>query len=112
MALPELIKILANEPDQFAGRFKGCIVNDFRFRTKCDDKSRVTQNSSIVLKADTVSYASARDKNPRSGNVAFHGVLTDILEIRYTNDMKYINFKGNSIDNKWVNNKMSLNSLQ
>lgn len=96
----ELIKILANGHDQFAQRFKGCIVNGFRFRTKCNDKSRVTQNSSIVLKADTVSYASAWDKNPRSGNVTFHGVLTDILEIRYTNDMRYIIFKGNWIDNQ------------
>lgn len=42
---------------------------------------------------------------------SIHGVLTDILEIRYTNDMKYILFKGDWIDNKWVNNKMSLNSL-
>ncbi|KAK9190604.1 hypothetical protein WN943_019211 [Citrus x changshan-huyou] len=100
IALPEQIKILANGPDQFARRFKGCIVNGFRFRTKSNDKSKVTQNSSIVLKADTVSYASARDKNPRSGNVTFHGVLTDILEIRYTNDMKYVIFKGDWIDNQ------------
>ena len=100
IALPEQIKILANGPDQFARRFKGCIVNGFRFRTKSNDKSKVTQNSSIVLKADTVSYASAKDKNPRSGNVTFHGVLTDILEIRYTNDMKYVLFKGDWIDNQ------------
>ena len=100
IALPEQIKILANGPDQFARRFKGCIVNGFRFRTKSNDKSKVTQNSSIVLKADTVSYASARDKNPRSGNVTFHGVLTDILEIRYINDMKYVLFKGDWIDNQ------------
>ncbi|KAK3226933.1 hypothetical protein Dsin_006795 [Dipteronia sinensis] len=51
--------------------------------------------------ADTMSYASARDRNLRAGNVTFHGVLNDIIEISYTNDMKFILFKCD-----WVNNQL------
>ncbi|KAK0604849.1 hypothetical protein LWI29_020131 [Acer saccharum] len=65
------------------------------------EKSRVTQNSGVVLKVDTMSYASARDRNPRAVTVTFHGVLMDIIEIRYTNDMEFVLFKCD-----WVNNQL------
>ncbi|TXG61774.1 hypothetical protein EZV62_013137 [Acer yangbiense] len=98
---PEEVINLANGPDQFARRFKRFDINGFRFRTKNNERSRVTQNSGVVLKADTMSYASARDRNPRAGNVTFHGVLMDVIEIRYTNDMKFVLFKCD-----WVNNQL------
>ena len=50
---------------------------------------------------DTVSYASARDKNPRLGEVTYYGVLTNVIEIRYTNDMKFVLLKCD-----WVNNQV------
>lgn len=63
MSFPENINILANGPDRFARRFKGYIINGFRFRTNNIDKNKTTQNSGVVTKVDTVSYASARNKN-------------------------------------------------
>ena len=50
---------------------------------------------------DTVSYASARDKNPRLGEVTYYGVLTNVIENRYTNDMKFVLLKCD-----WVNNQV------
>jgi hypothetical protein len=50
-----------------------------------------------------MSYASAKDKNPRSGNVIFYGELIDILQIIYSNDMKFVLFKCD-----WVDNKMGM----
>ncbi|TXG60326.1 hypothetical protein EZV62_014899 [Acer yangbiense] len=56
-----------------AHRFKRYDINGFRFHTKNTEKSRVTQNSDVVLKVDTMSYGSARDRHPRAGTVTFHG---------------------------------------
>lgn len=101
MSFPENINILANGHDRFARRFKGYIINGFRFRTNNIDKNKTTQNSGVVTKVDTVSYASAGDKNPHLGEVAYYGVLTDVIEIRYTNDMKFVLLKCD-----WVNNQV------
>ena len=57
MSFYENINILANGLNRFARRFNG-----FRFRTKSIDRNKTTQNSGVVTKVDTVSYASARDK--------------------------------------------------
>lgn len=98
--LLEEIKILASGPDQFARRFKRYIINGFRFLIKESERSRTTQNSGIVLKVDTMSYASAQDRNPHSRNITFHGVLTDIIELWYTNYIKFVLFKCDWIDNQ------------
>lgn len=98
MVFSEEIISLANGPDEFARKFKGYFVNGFRFRTKKYENHRTTQNSGVVLKANTMSYASVRDQNPRSGDVTFHGVLTDIVEIRYTNTLKFVLFKCDWVD--------------
>ena len=97
--MSEEIKYLAKGPYRHARRFKGYIINGFRFRTKDRDKGRTTQNSGVILNASTMSYATRRDRNPRLGDVTFYGELTDIIEIRYTGNMKYVMFKCNWIDN-------------
>ena len=63
------------------------------------DDSQVTQNSGVSLKAETLSYASRKDNNPRVGFVYYYGQLTDIVEIRYTNDMAFVMFKCDWVDN-------------
>ncbi|KAL0386229.1 UNVERIFIED_CONTAM: hypothetical protein Sradi_3017200 [Sesamum radiatum] len=55
--LSEEIKRLAEGPMRHGRRYKACIVRGFRFRTKSNDESKATQNSGIVLKADTKSYS-------------------------------------------------------
>ncbi|KAG5557524.1 hypothetical protein RHGRI_007681 [Rhododendron griersonianum] len=61
----EEIHRLAIGPHTVARRFSGYVINGFRFRVKSIDDNRSTQNSGVVLKANTLSYASRKDKNPR-----------------------------------------------
>ncbi|CAN6676733.1 unnamed protein product [Malus baccata var. baccata] len=89
---------LANGPDQFARRYKGYVINGSKFRTKESEKSRTTQNSGVVSKADTMSYATVKDKRPCSGDVTYYGVLKDVVEIRYTNALKFVLFKCDWVD--------------
>ncbi|GMP52758.1 hypothetical protein CsSME_00018460 [Camellia sinensis var. sinensis] len=77
----EEINRLADGPHTLARRFNGYIINGFRFRVKALDDRRVTQNSGVALKADTMSYASRKDKSPRVGAVYYYGQLTDIVKI-------------------------------
>lgn len=48
-----------------------------------------------------MSYTSARDKNPHLGKVTFHGVLKDIIEIHYNNDMKFVLFMRDLVDDRF-----------
>ena len=86
-------------PDQFGKRFKVYFINGFRFRTRDRDRNIKTQNISVVLKSHTISYASRKDNNPRGGDVTYYGQLTDIIQIRYTNDMTFVLFKCDWVDN-------------
>ncbi|KAA8532586.1 hypothetical protein F0562_032598 [Nyssa sinensis] len=93
------VEILSVGPDQWGRRYTGYVINGFRFRTKERESKRKTQNSGVLLNASTTSFASARDRNPVEGDVRFYGVLTDIIELRYTNDLKFVLFKCDWIDN-------------
>ena len=75
------IHTLANGPHTGARRFTGYITNWFRFRGKSMDDRRASQYSGVALKADTISYASRKDKNPRVRAVYYYGQVTDIIEI-------------------------------
>ena len=95
------VKMLALAPDKWARRYTGYVTNGFRFHTKQREARLSTQNSGVLLTANMQSYASSRDKHPIAGEVIFYGVLTDIIELRYSNDFKFVLFKCN-----WVNNNV------
>lgn len=76
-----------------AKRFKGYIINGFRFRIKEVDLRRKSQNSGVMLNASVPCFASRKDNSPVVGDVNFYGVLTDVIEIRYNNVMKHVMFK-------------------
>ena len=59
------------------------------------DNSRVSQNSGVIVIASTTSFSSRKDKNPKSGELAYYGELTDIIEVRYTDETKFVLFKCN-----------------
>ncbi|KAG6491712.1 hypothetical protein ZIOFF_046648 [Zingiber officinale] len=44
-----------------------------------------------MLRASTLSFASARDRTPHEGQVIYYGVLTHIIKVRYMNDLQYTN---------------------
>ena len=97
--LSEEIKILALGPSQKATRFNGYIINGTRYHTKSCELRRKTQNSGVMVKAKTSSYASAKDINPVEGDVAYYGYVTDIIELYYSHDHRYMLFMCNWIDN-------------
>lgn len=94
------IKALARGPNPEGRSFNSYIINGFHFRTKSFESSRTTQNSGIMLRANTTSYASRRDRNPIDGEVVYYGVITDIIEIRYSSSLKFILFKCDWVDNR------------
>ncbi|CAL5330884.1 unnamed protein product [Camellia sinensis] len=99
VALSEEIKILALGPSRKATRFNGYIINGTRYHTKSCELRRKTQNSGVMVKAKTSSYASAKDINPVEGDVAYYGYVTDIIELYYSHDHRYMLFMCNWIDN-------------
>ncbi|CAL5362586.1 unnamed protein product [Camellia sinensis] len=93
------IKILALGPSRKATTFNGYIINGTRYHTKSCELRRKTQNSGVMVKAKTSSYASAKDINPVEGDVAYYGYVTDIIELYYSHDHRYMLFMCNWIDN-------------
>lgn len=92
------ITYLAAGPSQWARRYTGYIINGLRFHTKKREMRKKTQNSGVFLIAKTDSFASSKDKNPKSGDISFYGVLQDIIEVRYTNELKFVLFKCDWVD--------------
>lgn len=54
----------------------------------------------MIVNADTLSFAIAKDLKPRSESVSYYRVLADILEVYYTKDTQFLMFKCD-----WVNNE-------
>lgn len=84
---------MARGPNRATERFKGYVINGFRFHTKDREANRKTQNSGIVVVASTSSYASAKDQNPVAGDVTYYGILNDIMELNYYEHFKITLFK-------------------
>ncbi|XP_051151924.1 uncharacterized protein LOC127265929 [Andrographis paniculata] len=92
------IRALAGGPLCNATRYSSCIVSGIRYRVQDRDARKRTQCAGVMVTADTVSYASARDHNPREGSVAYYGILTDIVEVYYSNQQKYLLLKCDWVD--------------
>ena len=89
----EQVKWLARGLNSVAKRFKGFIVNGFRFHTKDRERNRRRQNSGVVITTETSSFASAKDSNPITSNVVYYGVLKDIIELNCYDKFKVVIFK-------------------
>ncbi|KAL5732383.1 hypothetical protein ACOSQ2_032075 [Xanthoceras sorbifolium] len=75
------LKWFANGPRDLVMSFNGYIINGLRFHTKETEKSR--QNSGVLVEATTLCRSSARDNTQILGQVAYYGVLKDILLLNY-----------------------------
>ncbi|XP_058182880.1 uncharacterized protein LOC131300883 [Rhododendron vialii] len=86
-------------PSDKANRYSGYLINGVKYHTQSRELRRKTQNSGIMVKANTCSYASAKDMNPVEGEVTYYGYVMDIVELYYSYDRRYVLFKCNWIDN-------------
>ncbi|XP_058112986.1 uncharacterized protein LOC131256009 [Magnolia sinica] len=96
--VPKEVRSLARGPNTVARRFKGYIINGFRFRTRDRERDLKTQNSGVVVTAKTSSFASTSDRNPVIGDVDYYGVLTDIIELDYCGSKKVVLFRCDWVD--------------
>ncbi|KAF7144323.1 hypothetical protein RHSIM_Rhsim05G0054900 [Rhododendron simsii] len=96
--LSDEIKILAMRPSDKANRYSGYLINGANYHTKSRELRRKTQNSGIMVKANTSSYASAKDMNPE-GEVTYYGYVMDIVELYYSYDRRHVLFMCDWIDN-------------
>ncbi|CAA7027471.1 unnamed protein product [Microthlaspi erraticum] len=66
------IRIIAKGPSDRVLKFSSYNVNGYRYRTLDRDGDLKTQNCGVYTSAETVSYSSSRDHNPRAGNVPYY----------------------------------------
>ncbi|KAK3039560.1 hypothetical protein RJ639_027704 [Escallonia herrerae] len=93
--ISEELRILARGPNEVVTRYKGFIINGFRFHIKELEQNRKTQNSGLVVNAMTPSFSSTRDDNPILGDLTYYGVLEEIIELQYLGSKRVVLFRSN-----------------
>ncbi|XP_038716536.1 uncharacterized protein LOC120009878 [Tripterygium wilfordii] len=89
----EEIKWLSRGPNYAGRRFKGYIINGFRFRTLDRDMGKKTQNCGVCVTASTPSFASNKDQNPIVADITYYGVVKEIIEIDYYGYQSFVLFE-------------------
>ncbi|XP_074347485.1 uncharacterized protein LOC141686344 [Apium graveolens] len=87
------IASLAIGPKRVARRFRGYVVNGYRFHTKSRDKKCIIQNSGVYLTALTTSFASLKDQKPTTGEVTYYGSIEKIFEVDYWGCLNMVLFR-------------------
>jgi len=72
---------LAQGPDSRARRFRRCRINNWLFRTADIEKSLVTQNCGVLVKADGT-----------SGNMNWYGVIKRMISLEFPGQKEVILF--------------------
>lgn len=93
------IKALAHGPLRMYKSYKKYLINGFRFHTRDVEARRKTQNSGVIMIAETQSFASSRDSNPVAGDVTYYGILKDIIELEYLFGRRIVLFECDWIAN-------------
>ncbi|KAL6588203.1 hypothetical protein OROMI_001181 [Orobanche minor] len=92
-AIQNDISCLAKGPVHTGKRYKGFIINGFRFLTRETEQNRKTQNSGVEVSAATISFASKKDKRPISSELTYYGIVKDIIELYYSQDKRVVLFE-------------------
>ena len=73
--------------------YDGYCINDLCFHCKSLEVTRRTQNSGVVLDADTSCYSNSRDQNPTIGKVTYYCQLEEVVELEYGPSLQIVVFK-------------------
>lgn len=87
------LRCLALGPSDKVMKYTAYNANGFKFREFERDNDLKTQNSGVCVEAETMSYASSRDPNPRVGDVPYYGKLVEVIELNYYEAFKVVLFK-------------------
>ena len=77
------LKTLADGPNFEAISYTAYAVNGYVFYTADVEMNKITQNSGVSIKAMTICRSSAKDKKPVVKEVAYYGIVKQILELDY-----------------------------
>lgn len=96
------IRCLALGPSEKVVKYSSYNINGYKFRASGRDDGLKTQNSGVYVNANTVSYASSRDQNPKAGDAAYYGKLVEVIELNYYEIFRVVLFKC-----KWADTRSS-----
>ncbi|KAL6574218.1 hypothetical protein OROHE_001122 [Orobanche hederae] len=92
-AIQNDISCLAKGPVHTGKRYKGFIINGFRFHIRETERKRKTQNSGVEVSAATTRFTSKKDKRPISSELTYYGIVKDIIELYYSQDKRVVLFE-------------------
>ena len=75
----DTLTALVQLPYIYVKRLKHYVINDLKFRSVNDEANKKTQNSGVSVATD--------------GGITYYGVLTDIIKLNYSNNIKHVLFK-------------------
>jgi len=100
----ETLLRLARGPNNDVITYGGYYINNHCFYSKMeDDKSRV-QNSGVTLQAESVHFASSKDKNPITASMSYFGIIHEIWEV------DYVTFRVPVFKCKWVDSNSGVST--
>ena len=70
---------LSKWPSLYVKQFKHYVINGLKFRSVNDEANKKTQNSGVSVATN--------------GGITYYGVLTDIIELNYSENIKHVLFK-------------------
>ncbi|XP_060960851.1 uncharacterized protein LOC133031383 [Cannabis sativa] len=79
----DVLSRIALGPTFAVAKHEAYIVRGKHFHTKSRDDAREVQNSGIRIVAETMHFASAKDRNPILGTMKYYGVIEEIWELNY-----------------------------
>ena len=82
----DTLAALVQLPYIYVKRLKHYVINDLKFRSLNDKANRKTQNNGVSVTTD--------------GGVMYYGVLSDIIKLNYSDNIKHVLFKC-----KWVDDQ-------
>ena len=82
----DTLAALSKWPYLYVKRFKHYVINGLKFRSVNDETNKKTQNSRVSVATN--------------GGITYYGVLTDIIELSYSDNIKHVLFKC-----KWVHDE-------